>query len=276
MPELPEVETVRRSLVRLVKDMTIESVETIWPKTLEKDSPKLRASLVGHKIETIERRGKFLLFRLSDNLTLVSHLRMEGKYYTVPAGTPLEKHVCVVFHLNNATDLWYMDTRKFGRMQLVETGLENELVPGIKKMGPEPTTAALKLEYMQTIMAKSHKIIKPFLLDQANIAGLGNIYTDEVLWQTKIHPEQPVNTVTPEQIAQLRENIINELARATENHGTTVHSYTNAFGEAGSFQNQLDVYGHQGEPCKRCATPLLKMKVEQRGTTYCPVCQVLH
>ncbi|MBM7544108.1 bifunctional DNA-formamidopyrimidine glycosylase/DNA-(apurinic or apyrimidinic site) lyase [Periweissella beninensis] len=276
MPELPEVETVHRGLLRLVKNMTIESVETIWPKTLIADSPALRAKLAGKKIETIERRGKFLLFRLSDNLTLVSHLRMEGKYYTVPATTPLEKHVCVVFHLNHATDLWYIDTRKFGRMQVIETGLENELVPGIKKMGPEPTTTTLTFEYMQKIMSKSHKIIKPFLLDQANIAGLGNIYTDEVLWQTKIHPEQPVNTLSDLEIKQLRENIINELAIATEQHGTTVHSYTNAFGEAGSFQDQLDVYGRKGQPCKRCQTPLLKMKVAQRGTTYCPVCQVLH
>ncbi|QBO35292.1 DNA-formamidopyrimidine glycosylase [Periweissella cryptocerci] len=276
MPELPEVETVRRGLLRLVKGKTIQSVDIIWPKTIEGDNEAAKLILRGRTIEDIERRGKFLLFRLSDNLTLVSHLRMEGKYYTVPVDEPLEKHVCVVFHLDEQIDLWYMDTRKFGRMQLVKTGTETELVPGIRKMGPEPTDADLTVAYLQQIMAKSRKIIKPFLLDQSNLAGLGNIYVDEVLWQTKIHPEQPVDTVTLAEITALRRNIIDELARATEHHGTTVHSYTNAFGEAGSFQNELQAYGRAGEPCMRCGTPLVKIKVAQRGTTYCPKCQVIH
>lgn len=276
MPELPEVETVRRGLLRLVQGRTIQSVDIIWSKTIDGDNEAAKLMLRGRTIENIERRGKFLLFRLSDNLTLVSHLRMEGKFYTVPVDEPLEKHVCVVFHLDEQTDLWYMDTRKFGRMQLVKTGTETELIPGIRKMGPEPTDEDLTVEYLQTIMAKSHKIIKPFLLDQSKVAGLGNIYVDEVLWQTKIHPEQPVDTVTLAEITDLRRNIIDELARATAHHGTTVHSYTNAFGEAGSFQNELQAYGRVGEPCMRCGTPMVKIKVAQRGTTYCPHCQVVH
>lgn len=143
-------------------------------------------------------------------------------------------------------------------------------------MGPEPTEDDLTTEYLVEIMAKSRKIIKPFLLDQSNLAGLGNIYVDEVLWQSKIHPEQPVNTVTLAEITELRANIISEIKRAIEHHGTTVHSYTNAFGEAGAFQNELQAYGRNGEPCLRCGTLMQKMKVAQRGTTYCPQCQQIH
>lgn len=276
MPELPEVETVRRGLMRLVQGRKIESVELLWPKTIEGDTTKILEQLVNKTIEDIDRRGKFLLFRLSGEDTLVSHLRMEGKYNTVPRGTTPEKHVCVIFHLDADTDLWYLDTRKFGRMQFVPTGLENQLVPGIKKMGPEPTDETLTVAYMQEIMQKSRKIIKPFLLDQSNLAGLGNIYVDEVLWQSQIHPEQPVNLVTLAEIKRLRINIINEIARAIEHHGTTVHSYTNAFGEAGAFQNELQAYGRVGEPCLRCGQPMVKIKVAQRGTTYCPNCQRIH
>lgn len=276
MPELPEVETVRCGLIRLVQGRTIESVDLLWPKTIEGNSQQILKQLVGKKINTIDRRGKFLLFRLSGNDTLVSHLRMEGKYNTVPRGTTPEKHVCVIFHLDADTDLWYLDTRKFGRMQFVPTGAENQLVPGIKKMGPEPTDHELTIDYLQSIMQKSRKIIKPFLLDQSNLAGLGNIYVDEVLWQSKIHPEQPVNLVTLAEITKLRANIITEIQRAIDHHGTTVHSYTNAFGEAGAFQNQLQAYGRVGEPCLRCGTPLVKIKVAQRGTTFCPQCQRIH
>lgn len=276
MPELPEVETVRRGLLHLVQKRQIKAVELLWPKTIEGDVLAIIKALANRTIEDIDRRGKFLLFRLSGDYTLVSHLRMEGKYNTVPAGIPPEKHVCVVFHLDHDTDLWYLDTRKFGRMQFVPTGMENQLVPGIKKMGPEPTEDDLTTEYLVEIMAKSRKIIKPFLLDQSNLAGLGNIYVDEVLWQSKIHPEQPVNTVTLAEITELRANIISEIKRAIEHHGTTVHSYTNAFGEAGAFQNELQAYGRNGEPCLRCGTLMQKMKVAQRGTTYCPQCQQIH
>lgn len=276
MPELPEVETVKRGLLKLIKGKTIKKVDLLWPKTIEGDTDIILKELVGKTFLDIDRRGKFLLIRLSGNDTLVSHLRMEGKYNLVPTNTPLEKHVCVVFHLNHEVDLWYVDTRKFGRMQFIPTGLEDKLIPGIKKMGPEPTEKDLALSYMQNIMKKSKKIIKPFLLDQSNIAGLGNIYVDEILWQSKIHPKQPVNILTIDEIKILRENIISEMKKAIAYKGTTVHSYTNAFGEIGGFQNQLQVYGRVNEDCLRCGETLVKIKVFQRGTTYCPHCQTVH
>ena len=274
MPELPEVETVRRGLTRLVVGRKVLGTEVRWEKTIGGMAPEeFDAELVGRTIEKVDRRGKYLLFRFSGGLTMVSHLRMEGAYYTVPAGTEPGKHDLVTFHLDERIDLFYRDTRKFGRMNLVPDG-EALQVAGLAKIGPEPTEKDLSLAYMVSEFGKSRMHVKPFLLDQSHIAGLGNIYVDETLWQSQIHPLTAANKLTEDELGRLRENIIHEIARATEHHGTTVHSFTTAFGEAGEFQNELQVYGRVGEPCLRCGHPLEKMKVAQRGTTYCPVCQV--
>ena len=275
MPELPEVETVRRGLTRLVVGRKVLGTEVRWEKTISGMAPEeFDAELVGRTIEKVDRRGKYLLIRFSGGLTMVSHLRMEGAYYTVPAGTEPGKHDLVTFHLDEGIDLFYRDTRKFGRMNLVPDA-DALQVAGLAKIGPEPTEKDLSLAYMVSEFGKSRMHVKPFLLDQSHIAGLGNIYVDETLWQSQIHPLTAANKLTEDELARLRENIIHEITRATEHHGTTVHSFTTAFGEAGEFQNELQVYGRVGEPCLRCGHPLEKMKVAQRGTTYCPVCQVV-
>lgn len=275
LPELPEVETVRRGLTRLVGGATITSVDIFYEKMVSPAPDAFKQQLAGKTIEKIERRGKYLLFRFNDQLTMVSHLRMEGKYDVQPAGSPLTKHTHVVFHLTDGRDLRYTDTRKFGRMTLMPTGQETKLVSGLTKMGPEPTETTLTVDYMHSIFKKSKKAIKPLLLDQNQIAGLGNIYVDETLWLSRIHPLQPANTIPLYQIRQLRHNIITEIKRAIAGHGTTVHSFSTAFGEAGEFQNHLMVYGRKDEPCLRCGTPIEKIKVAQRGTHFCPDCQVL-
>lgn len=275
MPEGPEVETVRRGLTRLVVGRKVLGTEVRWEKTISGMAPEeFDAELVGRTIEKVDRRGKYLLFRFSGGLTMVSHLRMEGAYYTVPAGTEPGKHDLVTFHLDEGIDLFYRDTRKFGRMNLVPDA-DALQVAGLAKIGPEPTEKDLSLAYMVSEFGTSRMHVKPFLLDQSHIAGLGNIYVDETLWQSQIHPLTAANKLTEDELARLRENIIHEITRATEHHGTTVHSFTTAFGEAGEFQNELQVYGRVGEPCLRCGHPLEKMKVAQRGTTYCPVCQVV-
>ena len=275
MPEGPEVETVRRGLTRLVVGRKVLGTEVRWEKTISGMAPEeFDAELVGRTIEKVDRRGKYLLFRFSGGLTMVSHLRMEGAYYTVPAGTEPGKHDLVTFHLDEGIDLFYRDTRKFGRMNLVPDA-DALQVAGLAKIGPDPTEKDLSLAYMVSEFGKSRMHVKPFLLDQSHIAGLGNIYVDETLWQSQIHPLTAANKLTKDELARLRENIIHEITRATEHHGTTVHSFTTAFGEAGEFQNELQVYGRVGEPCLRCGHPLEKMKVAQRGTTYCPVCQVV-
>ncbi|GEK28564.1 DNA-formamidopyrimidine glycosylase [Furfurilactobacillus siliginis] len=268
MPELPEVETVRRGLTKMVVGKTITGIDVFYPKMILNGVDDFETLLLGQLLTAVDRRGKYLLFRFNGGLTMVSHLRMEGKYFTAPAGTPVDKHTHVIFHFDDGQDLCYNDTRKFGRMIVVKTGEENT-VGGLKTLGPEPTPETLSVDYLVAKMAKGRKAIKTWLLDQNNVAGLGNIYCDEVLWLSKIHPEQPANSLTRPQIKRLRENIFAELTLAIEHHGTTVFTYS-AFGHAGEFQNELHAYGHVGEPCERCGAVMVKIKVGERGTTYCP------
>lgn len=274
MPEMPEVETVRRGLNKIADGHKIVGIDVHYGKTIVNDVEEFRQALIGQTIKTVDRRGKYLLFRFTNNLTMISHLRMEGSYFNQKTGLPVDKHTHVVFHLDNDTDLCYHDTRKFGRMHLVKTGTEMNY-GGLRTIGPEPTEKDFTLEYFEKILAKSRGKIKPFLLNQRHVAGLGNIYCDEVLWMSKINPEQPANTLTHQQAKVLRRNIIDEIARATKYKGTTVHTFTNAFGDAGGFQDHLVAYDHGGEKCPRCGTKMIKIKVGQRGTTYCPHCQEL-
>lgn len=274
MPELPEVETVRRGLLKIAKGRKINAIDVYYGKTITNDVEEFRQALIGQTIEDIDRRGKYLLFRFSNHLTMVSHLRMEGKYFNQPIGGPLDKHTHVVFQFTDGSELCYHDTRKFGRMTLVKTGAEMT-VGGLKTIGPEPTAKDFKLDFFKRELSKSRGKIKPFLLNQHHVAGLGNIYADEVLWMSKINPEQPANTLTDQQVVSLHDNIIKELAQAIKYKGTTVHSFTNAFGDAGAFQERLNAYGHGGDQCPRCGTEMVKTKVAQRGTTFCPHCQPL-
>ena len=275
MPEMPEVETVRRTLLPLIKGKTIKEVTVWYPKIITGDAKEFKQQLVGKKITTIDRYAKYLLIRLSGNLTVVSHLRMEGKYRLVKINTKKDKHdhVQIVFSDNSA--LRYNDVRKFGRMQLIKTGTEKEKT-GISKLGAEPNSAAFTVSYLQNGLARKKKNIKNTLLDQSVVAGLGNIYVDEVLWETKIHPLSQANTIPAEKVAQLHDNINSLIELAIAERGTTIHTYLDANGKTGGFQKMLQVYGHKGEPCVRCGTPLEKIKVNGRGTTFCPECQVIY
>lgn len=275
MPEMPEVETVRRTLLPLIKGKTIKEVTVWYPKIITGDAKEFARQLAGKKIVTIDRYAKYLLIRLSDNLTIVSHLRMEGKYRLVKINTKKDKHdhVQIIFSDNSA--LRYNDVRKFGRMQLIKTGTEKEKT-GIGKLGAEPNSAAFTVSYLQTGLARKKKNIKNTLLDQSIVAGLGNIYVDEVLWETKIHPLSQANTIPTKKVAQLHDNINSLIELAIAERGTTVHTYLDANGKTGGFQKMLQVYGHKGEPCVRCGTPLEKIKVNGRGTTFCPKCQVIY
>ena len=275
MPEMPEVETVRRTLLPLIKGKTIKEVTVWYPKIITGDAKEFAKQLTGKKIENIDRYAKYLLIRLSDNLTIVSHLRMEGKYRLVKINTKKDKHdhVQIVFKDNSA--LRYNDVRKFGRMQLIKTGTEREKT-GIGKLGVEPNSAPFTVSYLQNGLARKKKNIKNTLLDQSIVAGLGNIYVDEVLWETKIHPLSQANTIPAEKISQLHDNINSLIELAIAERGTTIHTYLDANGKTGGFQKMLQVYGHKGEPCVRCGTPLEKIKVNGRGTTFCPKCQVIY
>ncbi|MCP8857793.1 DNA-formamidopyrimidine glycosylase [Latilactobacillus fuchuensis] len=273
MPELPEVENVRRGLAELVIGKTVKDIQILWSKIVVNPDEVFLDGLVDRQIIGVDRRGKYLLIRFDHDLTVVSHLRMEGKYEVDDQSAPVTKHTHVIFEMTDGTQLRYLDTRKFGRMQLIETGQEMT-VAGLKTLGPEPTPATFDVHQFYQALQKHHKAIKPLLLDQKVVTGLGNIYVDETLWLSQIHPETPADLLTQAEVQKLHDDIITELQLAINSGGTTVNTFLNATGHAGAFQEMLHVYGKKGEPCERCQTPIEKIKVAQRGTHFCPHCQI--
>ncbi len=274
MPELPEVETVRKGLERLVVGKTIDTVTVLWPRIIElPEVPLFQAFLSGQEIIGVQRRGKFLILKLTD-FDLVSHLRMEGKYEYFPSAQTAiqDKHTHVIFQMQDGSQLQYRDVRKFGRMALVPKNQSSEY-KGIKQLGPEPLSHDFDKIAFQEALKKKTMAIKPLLLNQKIVVGLGNIYVDESLWLASIHPERLASSLTERETSLLYESIITVLGQAVEAGGTTIRTYANALGEAGTFQVSLQVYGQTGQPCTRCQTPIQKIKVAQRGTHFCPTCQ---
>ncbi|MDO4912437.1 MAG: DNA-formamidopyrimidine glycosylase [Lactobacillus sp.] len=270
MPELPEVETVRRTLLPLVKGKKIIEVNIWYPNLINGDAKAFKEAVTGKVIEDINRTGKFLEFRLSGQLTIVSHLRMEGKYRLVQLPFEKTKHDHVEYIFEDQTALIYNDVRKFGRLELVQTG--QEATTGIGKLGFDAMCEFPKKAFYEKLHQK-HKNIKTALLDQTVVSGLGNIYVDEVLFLTKIHPLSLASKLPQDKVDELHDQIIKLLSRAIELGGTTVHSYLNAAGKMGQFQKELLVYGKKDQPCPVCGHALDKIKVNGRGTTFCANCQ---
>lgn len=275
MPELPEVETVRRTLEQLVLGKEIKEVSVFWPKIIKKPEPvkQFQDALVGQTIRSISRRGKFLIFIL-DDYSMVSHLRMEGKYMLYQKEEPYDKHTHVIFSFIDGTELRYRDVRKFGTMHLFEKGQELKSLP-LVNLGPEPLSTAFTVAYLAEKLAKTSRKIKPVLLDQNIVVGIGNIYVDESLFRAGIHPERAASSLTDLEMKKLHQEIVATLSEAVEKGGSTIRSYINSQGQIGMFQLELYVYGRKGEECKKCGTPLEKLVVGGRGTHICPSCQVL-
>lgn len=273
MPELPEVETVRRSLENLVVGKTISHVEIRWPKIIQNpEVDQFQDALQGQKITAIGRKGKFLIFQL-DDYALVSHLRMEGNYRLHNNEDESDKHTHVLFYFTDDTVLYYRDVRKFGTMHLFKKGTEENELP-LAKLGPEPFSEDCTVRYLQEKFRKTTRSIKAVLLDQQVIAGLGNIYVDEVLFRAKIHPERIANTLSEEEIERIHHEAIFTLKEAIQAGGSSVNSYMDSHGVQGTYQNFLHVYGRTGEPCSVCETPIQKLRVAGRGTHICPTCQI--
>ncbi|HLO10950.1 MAG TPA: DNA-formamidopyrimidine glycosylase [Pseudoneobacillus sp.] len=275
MPELPEVETIRRTLENLVLNKTIKNVSINWPKMIKNptEATQFTDALKGQTILEISRRGKFLIF-YTDDYALVSHLRMEGKYAVYPKSEPLDKHTHVIFHFTDGTELRYKDVRKFGTMHLYKKGTELDVSP-LKDLGPEPFTEDFTVEYLSEKLQKTNRKIKPTLLDQKIVVGLGNIYVDEALFRSRIHPETIASTLNFNQLLTLHEEIVRTLSEAVQKGGSTIRSYVNSQGEIGMFQLELFVYGRKGESCTNCGKQLEKTVVGGRGTHFCPNCQRL-
>ena len=215
--------------------------------------------LKGQTIHQMGRRGKFILFYL-DDFTLVSHLRMEGKYGVFPKEEPTDKHTHVIFTFTDGLELRYRDVRKFGTMHLFPIGEEMEHLP-LRQLGPEPFSEAFSVHYFTNALAKTSRNIKTVLLDQTIVSGLGNIYVDESLYQAQIHPERLANTLSQAEVKRLHKAIIETLAKAVEKGGTTIRSYVNSQGQIGMFQLELSAYGQEDKPCKHCGTMIKKLKL---------------
>ncbi|MGT2933280.1 DNA-formamidopyrimidine glycosylase [Streptococcus catagoni] len=273
MPELPEVETVRQGLERLVLGKRIQSVQVNVPKMVKTDNELFKLGLPGQSIHHVRRRGKYLLFDL-DDFTMISHLRMEGKYLLFPGAVPENKHFHFFFLFTDGSTLVYQDVRKFGTFDLLAKEQEPEFFSK-RKMGPEPTKEAFKLKAFERALLFSKKLIKPWLLDQTLVAGLGNIYVDEVLWAARVHPMRSGDSLKKAEIKRIHEEVIAILALAIEKGGSTIRTYQNTLGMNGTMQDFLRVYGQTDKPCPRCGQPIQKIKVAGRGTHFCPKCQRL-
>jgi formamidopyrimidine-DNA glycosylase len=275
VPELPEVETVKRTLHQLVVGKTIKDVSVRLNRIIQRpDDPTLfSAMLRGQTIEAVERRGKFLRF-VMDDIVMVSHLRMEGRYGLYRGEEPVEKHTHVIFQFTDGTELRYKDVRQFGTMHLFNRG-EEFLHPPLHKLGLEPLDVSFTFDAFKDTIAKKPTKIKPLLLNQEFIVGIGNIYVDEALFAAGIHPERTAQSLTLKQLRRLYEAIVQTLRSAVEAGGSSIKSYVNGQGEMGMFQRKLLVYGRKAMPCVRCGRALDKIVVGGRGTHFCVKCQPL-
>ena len=271
MPELPEVETVRRGLEKLILDKKISSVEIRYPKMIKTDLDEFQNEVPGKEIQSMGRRGKYLLFYLTDKV-LISHLRMEGKYFYYPGQVPERKHAHVLIHFEDGGTLVYEDVRKFGTMELLAPDLLEAYFIS-KNLGPEPTEQDFDLEIFIGALKKSKKTIKSHLLDQTLVAGLGNIYVDEVLWRAKVHPSRTSKSLSAQEARKVHDQTIEVLGQAVEKGGSTIRTYTNAFGEDGTMQDFHQVYDKAGQACSRCGSMIEKIQLGGRGTHFCPKCQ---
>lgn len=272
MPELPEVENVRRSLEALVVGKVIESVEVRLPRIIRTpdDVRLFEALLQGCTVESVARRGKYLLLSLPP-WTLVSHLRMEGQYRLADAGEPEAVHTHVIFRFTDKSELRYRDVRQFGTMDLVAG--TNAYPSGLRALGPEPFDPLLTSTQLHQRIHGRKAPIKAVLLDQTCIAGLGNIYVDEALFLTGIHPERPADRVSQSETARLLEAIRDVLQRAIDAGGSSIKTYVNGYGRHGGFQMELNVYAREGQPCRVCGQEIVKLRVAGRGTHVCVHCQ---
>ena len=270
MPELPEVETVKETLKTQVIGKIVEEVYIYHNNVIEyPTTDEFKEKIMNEKIINIERRGKWLMFEL-ENYYLLSHLRMEGKYYIRENEEPKMLHELVKFTFQDGTSLRYHDTRKFGKMHLIEKEKVFDIRP-LNELGLEPWDKELTEKYLEEKYNGKKLPIKTTLLDQGIITGIGNIYADEILFLSCIHPLKPCSSLTKKE----RENIITNTRKVLEHAiklgGTTIRTFESSEGVHGLFQNELYVHGQK--ECPKCSSEILKIKVGGRGTYYCSKCQ---
>jgi formamidopyrimidine-DNA glycosylase len=273
MPELPEVETMVRDLRPRVRGLTIQSVradwegEVIWPRFDE-----FKRRLEGQTITGIRRRGKYAIFELASGDLLAVHRGMSGSLLHRRRDDAEDPYVRVVFSLDDETELRLRDPRKFGKVFLLAASGEDGPAPWAT-MGPEPLNADFTADVLAARLLNRRALLKPLLLNQQIVAGLGNIYVDEAMYRARLHPERRANTLTLAEIRRLHGAIVDVLQAAVRSRGTTFSSYADVEGRAGGYQQNLDVFRRNGASCPACGTPIIRLVVGCRGTHVCPACQ---
>lgn len=271
MPELPEIETFVRGLRPALKGRVILSAAVDWPRTVVTFSIKnFQHRIADQRIEALSRRGKYIIFQLSGGDWLLIHPKMTGHLQVMPEDAPPGKHIRAVFYLDDGRQLWFRDPRKFGRLHL--TSDPNTVVGDL---GPEPLAEDFTIEAFATRLHRRRGRLKPLLLNQRFIAGLGNIYADEALFAAGLHPQRTADTLSDDEIAALYHAIQRILRQGIENRGTTLSdgSYRDTTGEAGNNQVHLCVYGRTEQPCVACGTPVRRIVLNGRSAHFCPRCQ---
>ena len=268
MPELPEVETVARGLHERLPGSTITGVSVYWPRTLARPAlDEFTAGLVGRRVESVGRRGKYVIIKLDHGYLLV-HLKMSGRLFVAPASEAPGPHDRAVLDLDDGRQLRFRDARKFGRIYLVDQP-EEITAP----LGPEPLAADFSLDDFGRLLGRRSGRLKSMLLNQEFLAGVGNIYADEILYMARLNPLRRADTLTAGDRARLYEAIHTVLQRAIAACGTTLpdRNYLDAEGRAGEYR--VEVYGRDGEPCLACGTPIERLVIGGRSTHFCPKCQ---
>lgn len=287
MPELPEVETVVRGLNEHLVGHVIESFDFDWPKTIKTPLEIFKKEIEGAKVLSAQRRGKLIIINLSTNHSILIHLKMTGQLvYKSPklqygAGHPNDSLVSklpdkttrIHFKLNDNSEFFFNDVRKFGWVELVPTP-EKHLHKFIASLGPEPLESRFS-DFKKALYRFPNAQIKAKLLDQHVLAGVGNIYADESLWAAKIHPQTKISTISEPKLKELFSHLQNVLNLSIKSGGSSSTNYIKVDGKTGSYLTFANVYKKEGQPCAHCGTPLIRMVVAGRGTRLCPSCQVL-
>jgi formamidopyrimidine-DNA glycosylase len=270
MPELPEVETTVRALRRPLVGRVITGVRTDWPRQVVTPAlEQLQQRIQGRRIEAIGRRAKYLLFNLSQGETLIIHLKMTGHLSVVPAETPPGRHVHTVFTLAGGDELRFRDMRKFGRVYLVRD--PQEVLAGL---GPEPLAESFTVEQLASRLRGRKRSLKPLLLDQTFVAGIGNIYADEALHAAALHPERSANSLDAAEVEALYQAIRHVLQLGIEREGASISNYVKPDGSRGEMQNVVAVFRRTGQSCYRCGAPIKRSVLGGRSTHFCPACQL--
>lgn len=269
MPELPEVETTVRALRQPLIGRCFTGVWNDWPRLIVTPTlEELRHRIMGTQVQAINRRAKYLLFTLTAGETLVIHLKMSGHLAVVAADEPRHKHVHTVFSLDNGQELRFKDQRKFGRVYLVRDPAEL-----LAHIGPEPLAADFTVDVLRQRLNGRSRVIKPLLLDQSFVAGIGNIYADEALFYAGIHPQRTADSLTDDEIGKLHAAIQKVLLLGIEREGASIDLYAKPDGTRGDMQNAVAVFRRDGYPCHTCGTLIRRIKLGGRSTHFCPRCQ---